>query len=456
MADPAGLARRGRRGPGDGPHEAGAGAGAEVGRPVAVSAAPAPAFLSRRSLGLGLAAFGLASCGGGPAGVSFGRPAQAASLDQPPKPRPDPGYRAWVQRFRSRAAAKGISQATLDAAFRGAGYLPQVIKHDRAQFQARRTLEDYIAIAASDARLRIGASKLKKHRRLLDRIAARYGVDKHVVAAIWGVESGFGAQRGETPVISALSTLGYESRRAAFFESQLVAALAILQAGDISPGAMKGSWAGAMGHTQFIPTTYLSHAVDFTGDGRRDIWADDPADALASAANYLSKSGWQTGRLWGLEVRLPGGSDALVSRPVSDWRGRGVTRANGGDLPDHGPATLILPNGAGGPAFLLFANYHVLRTYNDSMKYALAVGHLSDRLAGGDPLAGSFGTDAQGLSFDERKELQERLTRAGFDTDGADGVIGDKTTAAIRAYEAARGLPVTGLASKALLLHLRG
>ncbi|HCQ66153.1 MAG TPA: lytic murein transglycosylase [Rhodobacteraceae bacterium] len=410
---------------------------------------------TRRTVTLGLAAFGLASCGA-PIGGAGGRAALAASADEPPEPRPDPGYHAWVQGFRVRALAKGITGNTFDTAFRGARYLPKVIKNDRAQFQARRTLEDYIAIAASQERVRIGRAKLKKHGRLLDRIAARYGVEDAVLAAIWGVETGFGARRGDTPVISALSTLGYESRRAEFFESQLLAALAIVQAGDIAPDKMKGSWAGAMGHTQFIPTTYLAHAVDSAGDGRRDIWADDPTDALASAANYLAQSGWRKGGLWGLEVRLPAASDDLVTRAVPDWRARGVTRASGGELPDHGAAKLILPNGAGGPAFLLFANYRVLRTYNDSMKYALGVGHLSDRLAGGGPLVGSFGKDAQGLTFKERKELQERLTRAGFDTDGADGVIGDKTTTAIRAYETARGLPVTGLASKALLVHLRG
>ena len=410
---------------------------------------------TRRTVSFGLAAFGLASCGttaGGPGGVA----ALAASADEPPAPRPDPGYHAWVHHYRARALAAGITAATFDTAFRSAGYLPQVIKTDRAQFHARRTLEDYIAIAASEERVRTGRAKLKTHGKLLDRIAGRYGVDAPVLAAIWGVETGYGARRGNIPVISALSTLGYESRRAGFFETQLTAALAIVQDGDIAPGKMVGSWAGAMGHTQFIPTTYRAHAVDFTGDGRRDIWADDPADALASAANYLAKSGWRRGALWGLEVRLPKGSDDLVTRDIAAWRARGVTRASGGDLPDHGAATLILPNGAGGPAFLLFANYRVLRTYNDSMKYALGVGHLSDRLAGGGKLVGSFGADAQGLTFDQRQELQERLTRAGYDTDGADGVIGDKTTAAIRAYEAAHGLAVTGLASKRLLDHLRG
>ncbi|GKY87180.1 lytic murein transglycosylase [Sinisalibacter aestuarii] len=411
--------------------------------------------VSRREVSLGLVGLSLMGCGGaGPVG-SVAAPVLAS--DEPaPVARADGGYDAWLRGFRARASSKGISQATLDAAFRAAGYLPDVIEKDQTQFQTRRTLEDYIAIAASDARLRIGAEKLRAHGAALGRIEARYGVQKEVVAAIWGMESSYGARRGSTPVISALSTLGYRSRRAAFFEGQLVAALKILQAGDITPARMTGSWAGAMGHTQFIPTTYLAHAVDFTGDGRRDIWADDPSDALASAAHYLAQSGWQKGRLWGVEVRLPSGRDDLVTRPVAEWRARGVTLARGGAVPDHGPATLILPGGAGGPAFLLFGNYRAFRAYNDSMKYALAVGHLSDRLAGGGPLVGSFGTDAQGLTLDERKEVQERLTRAGFDTQGADGVIGDKTTAAIRAYEAARRLPVTGIASKALLLHLRG
>ncbi|OIP88001.1 MAG: murein transglycosylase [Rhodobacterales bacterium CG2_30_65_12] len=419
--------------------------------------------LTRRQVGLGLVGVSLTGCG---EGAGFGTPRAAAitlasasgpaASEPAPAAVPDSGYEAWVRAFKTRAVAKGLSQATLDAAFAAAGYLPEVIEKDQSQFQTRRTLEDYIAVAASDARLKAGARKLKAHGRTLARIEARYGVQKEVLVAIWGMESSFGARRGTTPVISALSTLGYRSRRAAFFETQLVAALAILQAGDISPAKMTGSWAGAMGHTQFIPTTYQAHAVDFTGDGRRDIWSDDPTDALASTANYLAHSGWQAGRLWGVEAWLPAGRDDLVTRTVADWRARGVTLATGGALPDHGPATLILPNGAGGPAFLLFGNYHAFRAYNDSMKYALAVGHLADRLAGGGPLKGNFGADAQGLTLAERKEMQARLTRAGFDTQGTDGVIGDKTTAAIRGYERARGLAETGIASQALLAHLRG
>jgi len=411
--------------------------------------------VTRRTVSLGLVAAGLSGC------ASAARAPVLASSSSPvaetaPRPRPDSGYDAWVRAFRSRASSKGISTATLDAAFRGAGFLPKVIENDQSQFESRRTLEDYIAIAASDERLRIGREMLTRHGRVLDRIEARYGVQKQVLVAIWGMESSYGARRGNIPVISALSTLGYKSRRAAFFEGQLLAALAILQSGDITPAKMTGSWAGAMGHTQFIPTTYQAHAVDFTGDGRRDIWSDDPTDALASAANYLAQSGWQAGRPWGVEVRLPSGSDDLVTRSVEDWRARGVTRAAGGAVPDHGAATLILPSGAGGPAFLLFRNYKVFRAYNNSMKYALGVGHLADRLAGGGPLVGNFGPDAQGLTLEERKEIQTRLTSAGFDTEGADGVIGDKTTAAIRAYEQDRRLTVTGIASKALLRHLRG
>ncbi|MEZ5767862.1 MAG: lytic murein transglycosylase [Paracoccaceae bacterium] len=338
---------------------------------------------TRRSVGFGLAALGLASCGTGlGVGGQGGRAALAASVDEPPEPRPDPGYHAWVAGYRKRALAAGIGAATFDAAFRGAGYLPQVIKNDRAQFEARRTLEDYIAIAASEERVRIGRAKLKAHGKLFDRIAARYGVAAPVVAAIWGSRPGSAPGAAISRSSRRCRRSATRSRRAGFFESQLTAALAILQDGDIAPGKMVGSWAGAMGHTQFIPTTYRAHAVDFTGDGRRDIWADDPADALASAANYLAKSGWHKGGLWGLEVRLPGASDDLVTRSVPDWRALRCDTRLGARCPTTA-ATLILPNGAGGPAFLLFANYRVLRTYNDLDEIRAGVGHLSDRLAGG-------------------------------------------------------------------------
>ncbi|MCP3971402.1 MAG: lytic murein transglycosylase [Rhodobacteraceae bacterium] len=370
----------------------------------------------------------------------------------------NPAFDEWLTAFRARAAAHGIGADTLGAAFRGAGYLPVVIERDQNQFQYRRTVEDYIAIATSQERLATGRAMLQLHAKTLAAIEARFGVAPHVVAAIWGVESRYGERRGEFPVISALATLGFASRRAGFFESQLLAALRILQRGDISARKMTGSWAGAMGHTQFIPTTYESFAVDFDGDGRRDIWADDPTDALASAAAYIKRSGWQSGRLWGVEVMLPQGFNTALAgrgtaRSIADWAALGARAAHGA-LPDHGPASLVLPGDGTGPAFLAFRNFTVLTRYNNSDKYVIAVGHLSDRLRGGPALRGGFAPDASGMTLTDRKALQRKLTAAGFDTGSIDGVIGSKTHEAIRAYQARHGLQVTGEPSLALLRRL--
>ncbi|MCX7890475.1 MAG: lytic murein transglycosylase, partial [Rhodobacteraceae bacterium] len=389
--------------------------------------------MSRRGFGFGALALGLAGCMGDGAATGARAPEPAMRAV------PDAGWDAWVAAFRGRAAARGITQGTLDAAFRGAGFLPGVIEKDRNQTEFRRSLEDYLAIAASDERVALGRAAAAREARTLAAVEARYGVDAHVVAAIWGLESFYGTRQGEVPVISALSTLAYEGRRAEFFESQLVAALRILQAGDVAPERMTGSWAGAMGHTQFIPTSYLAHAVDFDGDGRRDIWGADPADALASTANYLAAAGWRRGEPWGREVVLPAGFDTGLAgrgrgRSVADWRALGIRAADGRGLPD-GTASLFLPAGAGGPAWLLYPNFGVILRYNNAESYAVGVGHLADRLAGGGPPRGSFPPDAAGMTKADRQELQRRLTAAGFDTGGADGVIGARTVAAIRAFE---------------------
>ncbi|MES2142992.1 MAG: lytic murein transglycosylase [Pseudomonadota bacterium] len=373
---------------------------------------------------------------------------------------PNAGYDAWVEGFRARAAARGISDATLSAAFRRAGFLPDVIDRDRNQTEFKRSLEDYLAIAASEERVSLGRAKLRQNAGTLNAIEGRYGVEPHVVAAVWGLESFFGTRRGNVPVISALSTLAYDGRRGAFFEGQLIAALRILQNGDISADRMTGSWAGAMGHTQFIPTSYLEFAVDFTGDGRRDIWSDDPSDALASTAAYLSRSGWTRGQPWGSEVRLPQGfSPGLLGRgkgkSAAAWSDLGVTLADGGRLPGTASGSIIAPNGPGGPAFLLTRNFNVILRYNNAENYAIGVGHLSDRLAGGDAIRASFGPDATGMTIADRQDLQRRLTAAGFDTEGSDGVIGPKTRAAISAYQASIGLPATGEPSLDLLRRLR-
>ncbi|MEY4983507.1 MAG: hypothetical protein RIR62_1773 [Pseudomonadota bacterium] len=398
----------------------------------------------------------LSACVGGGAPVARGGAADPAL-----RPVPNAGWDAWVAGFRDRALSRGIAPATFDGAFAGAGFLPGVIERDRNQTEFTRTLEDYLAIAASDDRIARGRAALAQHGGTLRAIEARYGVDPETVTAIWGLESQYGTRRGDIPVISALSTLAYDGRRGAFFESQLFAALRILQSGDTSPDRMVGSWAGAMGHTQFIPTSYLDFAVDFTGDGRRDIWSEDPTDALASAAAYLNRSGWQTGQPWGMEVVLPAGFDTGLAgrdrnRASGDWAAMGVRPATGGALPDHGAASVLLPQGAAGPAFVIWRNFTVISRYNNAVNYVIGVGHLSDRLRGGGPIRAAFPPDAQGLTLADRQDLQRRLTAAGFDTQGTDGVIGNNTRAAIRAYQSRAGLPPTGEASADLLARLRG
>ncbi len=341
---------------------------------------------------------------------------------------PNAGFDAWVDGAKARARARGISAGTVDRAFRGVGYLPGVVERDRNQTEFVRSFEDYIAIAASDERISTGRAMLRKHARTLGQLEAKYGVEKEVIVAVWGLESRYGTRRGDVPVVSALSTLAYDGRRGKFFESQLMAALKILERGDTTPAKMTGSWAGAMGHTQFIPTSYLAYAVDFTGDGRRDIWSDDPTDALASTAAYLSRSGWKRGQLWGKEI----------TGQAPTGRGR-----------------VVKPAGDSGPVFEAYHNYGVLGRYNNAQKYIIGVGHLSDRLVGRPPLRAKFGPDKYGLTLEDRKALQVGLNRAGFDVGEADGVLGKKTFAAIEAYQRARGLSVTGTPSPALLQALR-
>ena len=412
-------------------------------------------MISRRLL-LSAASAALASAcvpsGGG--GTARGPGGEAP----PPRPVPNAGWDAWVAAYKDRAAARGLSSGVIDTAFRSAGFLPEVIEKDRNQTEFKRTTEDYLNIAASDERLAMGRSKYAAYGSTLAALQSRYGVDAQIIAAVWGLESFFGTRRGNVPVVSALSTLAYEGRRGEFFEGQLTAALRILQRGDTTAGQMVGSWAGAMGHTQFIPTSYLEFAVDYTGDGRADIWAEDPSDALASTAAYLKRSGWTAGLPWGMEVILPAGfAPSLLGRgkgkSAADWQAMGVRAATGRSLAG---GSIIAPGGIGGPAFLLTGNFAVILRYNNAENYALGVGHLSDRLAGAGPLAAAFGPDANGLTKAERQEIQRLLTAKGFDTGGSDGVIGAKTEAAIRAFQASRGLAVTGVPSPALLAALRG
>ncbi|MEL7211929.1 MAG: lytic murein transglycosylase [Pseudomonadota bacterium] len=380
-------------------------------------------MLTRRLFGLGFIAFGATACSDtAPRAVTGSTFATGLPADL--RPVPNASYDAWVAAFRGRALRQGISERTLNAAFQGTGFLPGVVRRDRNQTEFSRSLEDYLSIAASDERIAKGRRAFARHRNTLQTLEARYGVDAEIITAIWGLESFFGERRGDVPVISATSTLAFDGRRGAFFERQLIAALRIIQNGDIPARQMTGSWAGAMGHTQFIPTSYEAYAVDFTGDGRRDIWSDDPSDALASAAAYLQRNGWVRGLSWGQEVTGAVSGTVLQPQP-------------------------------GGPRFQTTRNFNVIKRYNNSDAYAIGVGHLADRIGGAGPLRTSFPPDANGLTKDDRITLQQRLTARGFDTQGADGVIGANTTAAIEAYQASRGLPVTGRPSPEMLRALR-
>jgi membrane-bound lytic murein transglycosylase B len=303
---------------------------------------------------------------------------------------------------------------------------------------------------------------LAEHTVLLSAIEQRYGVNRHILVAIWGLESNFGSNMGSNYVIRALATLAHEGRRPDFAHAQLIAALEILQRGDIQPSGMLGSWAGAMGQTQFIPTTYNSHAVDFDGDQKRDIW-NSSADALASAANYLRVSKWQSGQPWGAEVSLIEDfdyalADMSIRKPLAEWAALGVNDARGEALmltEGEQAASLLLPAGHTGPAFLVRNNFRSILRYNNSTSYALAIGLLAKRMQGEGDIIATWPTGDKPLTRGERLELQQRLQTVGFDPGIADGIIGANTRQALRNVQIALGLPADGYASKALLEKLR-
>lgn len=370
------------------------------------------------------------------------------------------GFDGWLTGFQSRAIAAGISPRIVTSALANISHLPGVIKSDRKQAEVSRSLQDYLSSAASPTRLKGGQKALIQYKSLLRKIERSYGVEAEVVVAIWGMESNFGGFRGNTPVLSTLATLAYEGRRAKMFERELIAALKILQAGDTRLKHLHGSSAGAMGHTQFMPSTFLNHAVDFNRDGRRNIWSDDPSDALASTAAYLKAEGWKKSQPWAIEVRLPAGFDPGLTgrihrRKPREWAKLGVTSASNSRPNRHGAGAIILPAGPSGPAFMIFNNFHVLKRYNYADSYVIAVGHLSDRLAGQGAIRSGFPKQPWNMTTDNRRRLQQRLNAKGFQAGRPDGVIGEKGRAAIRAYEAAQGLRQTGVPSASLLNTLR-
>lgn len=449
----------------------------DVPKAAAALAAPAAAsarcrFLANLALPLAAALLLGACAGAGPsaeaapqtAAIAPAGSASAQPAAQPAVQIDQASFESWLQGLRRDARGRGVSEATLDRAFAGIRPIPRVIELDQRQPEFTLTFWRYLNNAISEARVQRGRELLERHSALLARVEAAYGVQPRYLVAFWGLETDYGDNFGSFPVVGALATLAHDPRRADFFREELLTALQILEAGDIAPERMEGSWAGAMGHLQFMPSTFAAYAVDATGDGRRDIWGSLP-DVFASAANFLSQVGWRGDEDWGLEVLLPPGFDHSLSsietqpetwKSLAEWSALGVTAASGYALPAEArEAALLLPAGYDGPAFLVHHNYLRILRWNRSILYAVAVGHLADRLVGGPPLAARPPAEDQRLSNEEVRELQALLTRLGYDAGGVDGRLGPRTRAAIRAFQRSSGLPPDAFADPRLLSQLR-
>jgi len=368
-------------------------------------------------------------------------------------------FQSCLQGLRAKAAAAGVSQQTINAATRDLSFDPDIIAAEDAQPEFKTAIWDYLAGLVDDERVAEGRANMHKWGQALHTASTRYGVDASTIVAVWGVESNFGQNFGKRPIVASLATVSCGGRRQGYFSGEFVAALKILDAGDVDPRQFTGSWAGAFGHTQFMPSTFLRIAVDLDGDGRRDLIGSVP-DALGSTANYLHKSGWMPGVPWGFEVRLPDGyrgpSGRTHREAMGTWAARGITRIDGSAL-GGGTAALLLPAGADGPAFLVTRNFDAIYSYNAAESYALAIALLSDRLRGLGGLRTPWPTNDPGLSRAQRRELQALLMRRGYDLDGkADGVIGSKTHAAIVDFQRSAGLTPSGRASASVLGALQG
>ncbi len=380
----------------------------------------------------------------------------AALAVAPASAQSDPRLAAFIARLKPEAARAGVSAATVDRAFRGVRLDTEAIAKSQTQLEFKLTIAQYIDTQVSDTRIAAGKLNYAQWSDLLARIERSYGVDRYAVLAVWGMETNYGASMGGHNVIEALATLACcQPKRPQFFRKELIAALQILQNGDITPDKMIGSWAGAMGQTQFMPTSYKAYAADGDGDGKRDIWTSVP-DALASTANYLRKHGWRSGETWGYEIVPPAGAKSGQAMSLAQWRAAGAKRVAGRELPGGAArATLFLPGGAGGPAFLMLQNYRVIKRYNNADAYAMAVGHLSDRIRGGGPFVTQWLNHDRPLDEPSRMELQALLGRMGFDVGEPDGKIGPATRSAIMSYQKTQGLPPTGYASVSLLRRLK-
>jgi lytic murein transglycosylase len=365
-------------------------------------------------------------------------------------------FSSCVANLRADGGRAGISRETLDSAFNGLQPDMKVLEFEKQQPEFKTPIWDYVQGLVDEERVNDGKAAMAQNAHALARAEETYGVSRYMLAAIWGVESNFGAEMGKRPLVQSLSTLACYGARPAYFRSELMATLKIIDRGDIPAEKLAGSWAGAFGQTQFMPSSYLRLAVA-GGDGRRDI-VDSADDALASTANYFKKSGWRSGVPWGFEVKLPPGysgpSGRKAKEPMSAWAARGITRIDGRAL-GEGEAGLLLPAGGSGPAFLVTHNFDVVYSYNAAESYSLAACVLADRLAGGSGIVTPWPTDDPGLSRAERRELQTLLAKHGYDVGEPDGAIGTKTKEAIADFQGKNGMPVSGRASQKVLAALR-
>jgi lytic murein transglycosylase len=368
-------------------------------------------------------------------------------------------FEACAKRMRAEVLEAGIRSDIVNAAFRNIAFDEKAVRFSRTQPEYRLAIWDYMAFLVDDVRIADGKRMLDIHDKTLRAVENAYGVDRYILAALWGVESDYGQDKGDFFLPHALPNVACAGRKPAVFKTELIQALRIVAAGDVKLADLRSSWAGAFGQTQFMPSTYRRLAVDFDRDGRRDTIHSIP-DALASAANFLKKAGWQSGLSWGFEVTVPRSYAGSVGRsrkaPISAWAKRGFARADGTALPQSGAYGLIRPAGPKGPAFLVSRNFDVLYTYNAAEAYALAIGHLADRLKGKGGLKTGWPTDDPGLTRAERKRLQELLIAKGYYKGEADGRIGPLTMAAIKAAQKEAGMKPTGRPGTRILRVLAG
>ena len=373
-------------------------------------------------------------------------------------------FQGCLANLRSQAIASGVSGSTYDRYTQNLSPDYSVIDKLNYQPEFSTPIWDYLSGLVDNERVQAGQQKLAQHRVVLNRVEQTYGVPAETVVAVWGVESNYGDISGKYPLLQALGTLSCEGRRQSYFRGEFFATMRILQRGDLNQDQLYGSWAGAFGHTQFMPSTYERLAVDFDGDGRRDL-VSSTTDALASTANFLKRAGWQTGMPWGFEVKIPqgvsiAGESRRNKRSLNSWIAQGVTRTDGtaliqGNLSGSTPAGLITPAGTNGPAFLVFKNFDAIYSYNAAESYGLAIAHLSDRLRGGTPFLTAWPTDDAGTSRAERREIQQFLIQRGYDIGAVDGLIGDKSRQAIQQEQTRLGLKPTGRAGQQILRAFR-